>query len=97
MVRTETYYIVLKEPRKRGTGFRAASVLSAPDKLLNPLKILGKKNYVRAETSRSSQGVSRDNAVRGINEKHLSCKKKENDTYVRVYRIYVGRYIDNII
>jgi len=91
MIRTETYYIVLKEPRKRGTGFRAASVLSAPDKLLNPLKILGKK------TMCVQKRVALHKACRAIMQCAASmrsiypAKKKENDTYVRVYRIYTYR------
>lgn len=50
-----------KKSRQKETGFRAASVSSAPDKLLNPLKILRKR---RAWKRVALHKACRDNAVR---------------------------------
>lgn len=92
MIRTETYYIVLTEQRKRGTGLRAASVLSALDKLLNPLKILGKTMCVRKRVvlHKACRAIMLQCAasMRSIYP-ILQKKKKKRRIHARVHSIYV--------
>lgn len=71
----------VEKTRKKETGFRTASVFSAPDKLLNLLKILRKTTRVVTSRALIVRKACRaiDNAVpAGINEKYLSDKRKEN-------------------